>query len=84
MQKKSLLTGTYLYIWSVQQTTCLCLAPTKRAMPKARAATAVQLDTKEGTVLELPAVEIKLNQSPKMVVITKYYTDNKKAETKQG
>ena len=41
MQKKSLLTGTYLYIWSVQQTTCLCLAPTKRAMPKARAATAV-------------------------------------------
>ena len=82
MQKKSLLTGTYLYIWSVQQTTCLCLAPTKRAMPKARAAIAVQLDTKEGTVLELPAVEIKLNQSPKMVVITKYYTDNKKAETK--
>ena len=81
MQKKSLLTGTYLYIWSVQQTTCLCLAPTKRAMPKARAAIAVQLDTKEGTVLELPAVEIKLNQSPKMVVITKYYTDNKKAET---
>ena len=82
MQKKSLLTGTYLYIWSVQQTTCLCLAPTKRAMPKARAAIAVQLDTKEGTVLELPAVEIKLNQSPKMVVITKYYTDNKKAEKK--
>lgn len=62
MQKKSLLTGTYLYIWSVQQTTCLCLAPTKRAMPKARAATAVYLDTRKGTVLELPAVEIRLTK----------------------